>query len=67
MDGAHLEALQLGSKMFNPNGSGYGIRNVQERIKLYYGEAFGLQFFSSPGDGMIVEVHIPLIMDSDSL
>lgn len=67
MDGAQLEVLQSGSKIVNPNGSGYGIRNVQERIKLYYGEAFGLQFFSSPGDGMIVEVHIPLIMDSDSL
>ncbi|MNI17003.1 Sensor histidine kinase YpdA [compost metagenome] len=65
MDETQLEALRSGRKMIKPNGSGYGIRNVQERIKLYYGEAFGLQFFSSPGDGMIVEVHIKYIVDSD--
>ncbi|WP_171642256.1 cache domain-containing sensor histidine kinase [Paenibacillus phytorum] len=48
MDEKHLETLRSGNKIINPSGSGYGIRNVQERIKLYYGETFGLQFFSSP-------------------
>ncbi|MFD2334109.1 sensor histidine kinase [Cohnella sp. GCM10020058] len=67
MDDKQLETLRSGNRSMNSSGSGYGIRNVQERIKLYYGETFGLQFFSSPGDGMIVEVHIPLVMESDSL
>ncbi|WP_189015081.1 sensor histidine kinase [Paenibacillus marchantiophytorum] len=52
MDDIHLEALRSGNKIINPTGSGYGIRNVQERIKLYYGEAFGLHFFSSPGQAL---------------
>lgn len=67
MDENQLESLRSGSKITNTAGSGYGIRNVQERIKLYYGEVFGLQFFSSPGDGMIVEVHIPLIVETEYL
>ncbi|NOU67050.1 HAMP domain-containing protein [Paenibacillus sp. LMG 31461] len=67
MEEQHLETLRSGNKIMSPSGNGYGIRNVQERIKLYYGETFGLQFFSSLGDGMIVEVHIPLIVESDSL
>ncbi|SDD05261.1 two-component system, sensor histidine kinase YesM [Paenibacillus sp. UNCCL117] len=65
MDEAQLEALRSGGRINNPNGSGYGLRNVQERIKLYYGDALGLQFYSSPGDGMIVEVHMRYREDSD--
>lgn len=67
MEETQLEALRSGSKTVNPSGSGYGIRNVQERIKLYYGESYGLQFFSSPGDGMIVEVHLNYVVDSESM
>ncbi|CAM4510648.1 two-component system sensor histidine kinase YesM [Paenibacillus endophyticus] len=65
MDEEQLKALRSGRKIVTPNGSGYGIRNVQERIKLLYGEEYGLQFYSSPGDGMIVEVHMKFIVDSD--
>lgn len=31
--------------------NGYGIRNVDERIKLEYGPAYGLTVFSQPGEG----------------
>lgn len=39
--------------------NGVGIYNVHTRLLLYYGEAYGLQFESIPGEGTIVTVTIP--------
>ncbi|CAI6044459.1 cache domain-containing sensor histidine kinase [Cohnella sp. JJ-181] len=68
-DGVGVDEEQLGrlraGARFQSSGSGYGIRNVQERIKVYYGESYGLRFFSSPGDGMAVEIHIPFVVGAD--
>ncbi len=38
---------------------GFGIKNVIERIKLYYGEDYGLEFNSVPGKGTTVTLRIP--------
>ncbi|WP_162523534.1 sensor histidine kinase [Calorimonas adulescens] len=38
---------------------GIGIRNVRERIRLKYGEAYGLLFESKPGEGTNVTVLLP--------
>ncbi|TBL73228.1 sensor histidine kinase [Paenibacillus thalictri] len=40
--------------------SGVGIRNVQERIKLYYGERYGMTIYSDPGSSTTVEVRLPM-------
>lgn len=64
VDEEQLGRLRAGSK-FKTSGSGYGIRNVQERIRVYYGESYGLQFYSSPGDGMAVEIHIPFVIGGE--
>lgn len=47
--------------LFNPgNGSrGYGIRNVDERIKLHFGMAYGVDIFSGKGIGTTVRITIP--------
>ena len=37
---------------------GYGIKNVNERIKLEYGEQYGLSFHSTPGEGTLVRIRI---------
>lgn len=37
---------------------GYGITNVRERIRLYYGENYGVSFESEKGVGTKVTVHI---------
>ncbi|WP_182299407.1 sensor histidine kinase [Cohnella cholangitidis] len=37
-----------------------GVKNVNERIKLYYGEEFGLRYRSEEGKGTIVTVLLPL-------
>lgn len=41
-------------------GRGIGLRNVRERIKLQYGEAYGLQVDSREGAGTVVEIRLPL-------
>ncbi len=38
---------------------GMGVRNVHARIKLYFGEAYGLHFESGPDRGTTVVVRIP--------
>ena len=38
---------------------GIGIRNVTERIRLRYGEAYGCRFESAPGEGTRVIVTVP--------
>lgn len=45
----------------HPSGSGIGARNVNSRIKLYFGEEYGLAFESEPGIGTTVFVRLPLI------
>ncbi|WP_044480378.1 sensor histidine kinase [Paenibacillus antibioticophila] len=39
--------------------SGYGIRNVNERIKLYYGSAYGLELISEAMVGTSVIIRLP--------
>lgn len=39
--------------------SGIGITNVEQRIKLYFGEQYGLEITSSPGHGTVVEISLP--------
>ncbi len=40
-------------------GSGIGVKNVNERIKLYFGESYGLTIWSEPDEGTIIEIHLP--------
>lgn len=37
---------------------GYGVKNVHQRIQLYYGEDYGLQYRSTPGCGTCAAVRI---------
>lgn len=40
-------------------GSGVGLRNVQERIQLYFGREYGLLIQSEPDEGTCVTIHLP--------
>lgn len=60
-DGAGMSQETL-HHLFNGEGLqrvGYGIRNVHERIKLYYGKDFGVDIESEPGEGTRVHIRIP--------
>lgn len=39
--------------------SGIGLSNVDERLKLYYGEAYGLKVISQVSVGTICTIHLP--------
>ena len=43
------------------HGSGVGLVNVHSRLKLRFGEAYGLVIHSCPDEGMMVQIHIPYI------
>jgi two-component system sensor histidine kinase YesM len=39
---------------------GYGLKNVDERIKLYYGSQYGISIDSENGKGTSVLIRIPM-------
>lgn len=57
------EAAELlnGKERPHKHGSGVGLVNVHSRLKLRFGEAYGLIIHSCPDEGMMVQIHIPYI------
>ena len=43
----------------NGRGSGIGVKNVNERIKLYFGDDYGLKIDSEPDVGTTIIIHLP--------
>ncbi len=41
-------------------GSGIGLKNVQERIQLYFGSEYGLKIYSEPDEGTTARIHLPM-------
>jgi two-component system sensor histidine kinase YesM len=42
-------------------GSGYGSSNVNQRIQHYFGNSYGLTYYSEIGKGTTVEIRIPAV------
>ncbi|WP_283609364.1 sensor histidine kinase [Faecalispora anaeroviscerum] len=57
MSEEQLDALQ--SRIQENRSKGFGLSNVQQRLQLYCGEAYGLSFQSEKGVGTTVFVRIP--------
>ena len=51
--------LEGKSNSGNGRGSGIGVKNVNERIKLYFGEDYGLKIDSEPDVGTTIIIHLP--------
>ena len=74
MDEASLQELNYGlekagltdkiSRNFGPESKqhGIGLRNVQERIRLYYGKEYGLNVFSEEGQFTRVVMRLPKVL-----
>ncbi|MFX3635909.1 MAG: sensor histidine kinase [Candidatus Pristimantibacillus sp.] len=54
MNEAEIEQLYV------VDGGGYGLRNVHERIRLHYGEAYGVRVESEQGEYTKVTIEIPI-------
>lgn len=57
-DGLGMESSVVNS-LFKVEGKGYGIKNVDERIKIHFGNIYGVQIFSVYGSGTTVSIRIP--------
>ena len=47
-------------------GSGIGVKNVNERIRLYFGESYGLAIWSEPDEGTVITIHLPALAYSET-
>jgi len=67
--GVGMTAEQIETITTTPNGNllsgGYGVYNVIQRIKTYYGPEYGVTFNSEPGKGTLVTITIPQMNMSD--
>ena len=43
--------------------TGIGVRNVHERLQLIYGDKYGVEIFSKPGEGTSVKIRIPIDLE----
>lgn len=48
-------------------GSGIGVKNVNERIKLYFGEEYGLSIDSEPDEGTVILIRLPAVPYNEAL
>ena len=70
-DGAGMEeATRLANFSPTPSGNretegGYGVRNICDRLRIVYGEPYGLFCESAPGEGMQVTVLLPAIEERE--
>ena len=45
--------------------TGIGIKNVDDRLKIYFGKYYGLRITSEPDIGTCVEIRMPKIQEGD--
>ena len=48
------------------SGSGIGVRNVHQRIRLTFGPAYGLTIFSEPDEGTLVRIRLPALTGEEA-
>ncbi|HJA32815.1 MAG TPA: sensor histidine kinase [Candidatus Mediterraneibacter merdigallinarum] len=69
-DGAGMEAEELKElrreigRPCQETEKGFGLANVNERIRMYFGEEYGLSIVSKKGKGTIVEIRIPALFSA---
>lgn len=56
-----MEEIRNGKNQGKTLGSGIGMGNVRERIKIYFGNAYGVQMFSEPDEGTLIRMNMPLM------
>lgn len=61
----HLRGVIAGTEKNEYKGHGFGMANVEKRIRLKFGEEYGLTVDSVYGEGCTVRVRIPLLFKCD--
>lgn len=65
-NGPGMSAEVIGEALSN-NSKGYGVKNVHERIKIFFGDNYGLKISSQEGKGTRVIVSLPKYQKSSTL
>lgn len=65
---AQIERIHARTEAIGDEGgsAGVGLRNVNQRLKLYYGERAGLRLSSVPDEKTIVTVRIPVSLSGET-
>lgn len=56
-----VQSLISGNHPVSKRGSGIGVKNVSERIQLYFGKEYGLEILSEPDRGTEIIITMPAI------
>ena len=63
--GMSQEQIQAIMQRGPKDRTGIGIKNVNDRLKIYFGKRYGLQITSEPDVGTCVEIRMPKIQEGD--
>lgn len=58
---------EVAQTIVTQKSKGYGVRNVNERIKLIYGQEYGLDIKSKVGEGTTITVKLPIVIRKGEL
>ncbi len=53
------DTLLTSESKIGKKSSGIGLKNVNERIQLYFGKRYGLKVYSEPDEGTTICIHMP--------
>ena len=67
MEKNELHSLELSLNRDEAPDESIGLVNVNQRIRLFYGESYGLQISSAPGKGTRIEILLPLRNHSENM
>ncbi|WP_276352246.1 cache domain-containing sensor histidine kinase [Cohnella caldifontis] len=56
---SHLERARDDAEPLEETGRGFGLHNVHQRLRLYFGERYGVEVDSREGEGTRVSIRIP--------
>ena len=60
MDQAQIEAILRKERS---DHTGIGIKNVNDRLKIYFGEGYGITIHSEPDEGAVVTIRMPQVRE----
>lgn len=62
-----IDQLLIENNRVHKRGSGVGLINVHKRIRLRFGEPYGLEVESRPDEGTMIRIHLPFIPYSSEM
>jgi sensor histidine kinase YesM len=66
-DGVGMGAANILEKPSGLGGTGIGLANVAERLKVLYGETARMTIDSPEGKGTLIRLRLPILPSEDSL